>query len=383
MKEGEGMGNIQIGTRIAEHRRQKGITQEELANHLGVSKPAVSKWESGQSYPDILLLPELAAYFNISVDELIGYEPQMTKEEIRKLYYRLAEAFTKEPFDKVLAECEEYLKKYFSCWELQHQLGLLLMNHVSLAKDAEKSSEIITKALEIFKRLEKSAEDVNLAKQSVLLQAVCYLSLQQPTQAIDILENQQGTFLQPEGILVKAYQMKGDTDKALEYLQGYVYMNLMSILGAAPDFFKLYAGNVEKTQLFYRIYSGLCELFDVEKLHPSIQMQLELAASFTFAAQGNKEMTLSSLEHSIELMCRIYKGKILLKGNDIFDVLERYFADIDIEAAAPRSSEAIWFDLKNLIVQNPVFDLIKEEERFQHIIRRLESESLFISQKRG
>jgi transcriptional regulator with XRE-family HTH domain len=368
------MGNIQIGSRIAEHRREKGITQEELANHLGVSKPAVSKWESGQSYPDILLLPELAAFFDISIDELIGYEPQMDKEEVRKLYYRLAEAFTKEPFDKVLTECEDYLKKYFSCWQLQFQMGLLLLNHVSLSGSTEKSAQILSKALEIFKRVEKSSEDVNLAKQSVHLQALCYLSLQQPVQAIELMENQHEPFLQAESLLVKAYQMKGDMDKALEYLQGYVYVNLMSILGAAPDFYRMYAGNVEKTNLFHRIYNELCELFDVEKLHPAMQMQIELAATFTFASQGNKEMALNSLEHSVELMGRIYKGKITLKGNDIFDVLEQYFADIDIEAAAPRNSEAIWHDLKNLVINNPALALMKDEARYQNIVRRLESE---------
>lgn len=52
---------------------------------MGVSKAAVSKWETGLSYPDITLLPVLAAYFNISIDELMGYEPQMGKEDIRKL----------------------------------------------------------------------------------------------------------------------------------------------------------------------------------------------------------------------------------------------------------------------------------------------------------
>lgn len=52
-------------------RKEKGITQDELANYIGVSKASVSKWETGQSYPDIAFLPQLAAYFNISVDELI------------------------------------------------------------------------------------------------------------------------------------------------------------------------------------------------------------------------------------------------------------------------------------------------------------------------
>lgn len=53
-------------------RKEKGITHEKLAEYIGVSKASVSKWESGQSYPGILLLLELATFFNISVDELLG-----------------------------------------------------------------------------------------------------------------------------------------------------------------------------------------------------------------------------------------------------------------------------------------------------------------------
>ena len=54
--------------------------QDELATFLGVTKASVSKCENGQSMPDILLLPELATYFDVSVDELLGYEPQLSKE---------------------------------------------------------------------------------------------------------------------------------------------------------------------------------------------------------------------------------------------------------------------------------------------------------------
>ncbi len=53
-------------------RREMGITQEQLAQAMGVTNQAVSKWESGQSYSDITLLPRLAAYFRVTVDELLG-----------------------------------------------------------------------------------------------------------------------------------------------------------------------------------------------------------------------------------------------------------------------------------------------------------------------
>ena len=79
------MKEINVGKMIILKRKEKKITQDELAKYIGVSKAAISKWETGQSYPDITLLPILAAYFNMSIDELIGYEPQMVKEDIQKL----------------------------------------------------------------------------------------------------------------------------------------------------------------------------------------------------------------------------------------------------------------------------------------------------------
>lgn len=63
-----------IGTTIAALRREKGLTQDALAAQLGVSAQAVSKWENGLSCPDILMLPEIADYFGVSVDTLFGRE---------------------------------------------------------------------------------------------------------------------------------------------------------------------------------------------------------------------------------------------------------------------------------------------------------------------
>mgnify|MGYP002508136072 CR=1 FL=1 len=61
-----------IGARIAEQRKQKGMTQEALAETLGVSAQADSKWENDVSCPDISLLPALAEKLEISLDELLG-----------------------------------------------------------------------------------------------------------------------------------------------------------------------------------------------------------------------------------------------------------------------------------------------------------------------
>ena len=66
------MNTIKLHEQIAFLRKQKGLTQEQLANTLGVTNQSVSKWESGQCCPDILLLPAIAKLFEVSVDELLG-----------------------------------------------------------------------------------------------------------------------------------------------------------------------------------------------------------------------------------------------------------------------------------------------------------------------
>lgn len=62
------MEKLAIGDVIHKLRNDKGIIQEQLANFIGVSTAAVSKWESGISYPDIILLPIIAAFLNVSID---------------------------------------------------------------------------------------------------------------------------------------------------------------------------------------------------------------------------------------------------------------------------------------------------------------------------
>lgn len=67
---------ISIGENIKRLRRSKGMTQEQLADILNISNAAVSKWERGDSFPDITLLFPIADYFGVSVDELMGHNEE-------------------------------------------------------------------------------------------------------------------------------------------------------------------------------------------------------------------------------------------------------------------------------------------------------------------
>jgi len=154
------MKDINISKIIAGCRRKKEVTQDQLAEYIGVSKASVSKWETGHSYPDITFLPQLATYFNISIDELMGYSPQMTKEEIKRLYHRLARDFSIKPFYEVIAKCREIIKKYYSCFPLMMQMAVLLCNHHMLAEEKADQMEIMEEAVRLCKRIEEESEDV-------------------------------------------------------------------------------------------------------------------------------------------------------------------------------------------------------------------------------
>jgi transcriptional regulator with XRE-family HTH domain len=75
--------NISIGENIKRLRREKNITQEKLAELLSISCPAISKWERGETYPDITMLLPLASYFGVSTDELLGLDTVKNEAKIK------------------------------------------------------------------------------------------------------------------------------------------------------------------------------------------------------------------------------------------------------------------------------------------------------------
>ena len=72
---------LKLGANIAALRKAKGMTQEQLAAVLGISPPAVSKWETNASYPDITLLCPLARALDTNVDMLLNYEKTLSDSE--------------------------------------------------------------------------------------------------------------------------------------------------------------------------------------------------------------------------------------------------------------------------------------------------------------
>lgn len=83
---------MNIGGHIAALRKARGLTQEQLAAQLGVSAPAVSKWETNSSCPDITLLCPLARALGTNVDTLLQFEESLSDQEVAARINEVAEA---------------------------------------------------------------------------------------------------------------------------------------------------------------------------------------------------------------------------------------------------------------------------------------------------
>lgn len=96
--------NLYLADKLKELRSQKNISQEKLAQYLNVSFQAVSKWENGNSYPDITLLPDIARFFGITVDELLCVEKLDEDKLFEKYSEKAGELFRVGKRDEALAE---------------------------------------------------------------------------------------------------------------------------------------------------------------------------------------------------------------------------------------------------------------------------------------
>lgn len=103
--------DLKIGSKIRTLRKKRGITQEQLAEYIGVSFQAVSKWENDVALPDITLVPVIARFFSVSTDEILSYDSTEKDEEIKNIVNEAYEYRESDP-EKGRAVLENGLKKY-------------------------------------------------------------------------------------------------------------------------------------------------------------------------------------------------------------------------------------------------------------------------------
>lgn len=125
---------MQIGEVIHKYRKEKNLTQEELANRLGVSAPAVNKWERGTSQPDIMLLAPIARLLEISLETLLSFHETLTTEEIAAIIKEVDQRFAKHDFNNVFQYALGIIQQYPNCNQLIWQLAVVFNARIIMDK---------------------------------------------------------------------------------------------------------------------------------------------------------------------------------------------------------------------------------------------------------
>lgn len=150
---------LSMNETIRARRRALGMTQEQLADRLGVSAPAVSKWEQGASYPDVTLLSALARALGIDLNTLMGFARTLEKAEINRMLTRVNDAAKAEGIDAALALSKAFAQKYPSCGALLFGLAATLEGRMMMAGMTQAERRPVSAQLEDWYARAADSED--------------------------------------------------------------------------------------------------------------------------------------------------------------------------------------------------------------------------------
>ena len=192
---------ITLSENIRKFRKERRLTQEQLAEVMGVTTGAVHKWESGLSVPDITLIVELADFFNTSMDVLLGYK--MKDNHIDSTIWRMDE-MCRNTDREALSEAEKLLKKYPNSFKAVHACaGIYSFFGVGSGKESE-----CRRSLELFEQarlLIDQNTDPRISEETILgRMSMVYSLIGEYDKAVEILKNHNpnGMFSDDVGLIM-------------------------------------------------------------------------------------------------------------------------------------------------------------------------------------
>ena len=203
---------MQIGEKIKNYRKTAGLTQEQVADYLDVSTPAVNKWEKGNTYPDISLLPAIARLLKIDMNEL----------------------FSLDSFIKAFEVGKNKIKEYPHCDSLIYSIATVLNAALTLSDvDDEKKLECNNVIVEWLERTAESPDE-KVRISSIFMLAAKYIQMEKykeanifldkiPDTVIDATIMKTNVLAHQEGTDVAAFFLEGKLMQTVTNIQSYLY----------------------------------------------------------------------------------------------------------------------------------------------------------------
>lgn len=200
---------VNIGEKIRELRKRDGRKQEDLANALGVTSQAVSRWEAGGGYPDMNMIPAIANYFHITIDELFGYNNDRNlkiREYCDKAQKMLSSDLVQKD-EQNLTDCVALLRKGLEEFPEEPELKKLLaaaLNGQGWMHKGETPNEFWEEAAKLYEELLETDPYVIEALLSI------YMELGEPKKAIAKASEQPSIHTCREVLLGNLYNIEDE-----------------------------------------------------------------------------------------------------------------------------------------------------------------------------
>ena len=162
---------MKIGEIIREKRKVQSLTQEQLANLLGVSATAVHKWEKGATYPDITTLPALARVLKTDLNTLLSFREDLTDEEITRFVGELKKMIESQSYDAAFQRAMEEIHQYPNCEKLIYSV-VFYLDGARAVYDAPNPDNYTDRLMPFYERLSRSETPV--VRDAALTMCIAY-----------------------------------------------------------------------------------------------------------------------------------------------------------------------------------------------------------------
>ncbi|APH20379.1 helix-turn-helix domain-containing protein [Clostridium botulinum] len=367
------MEKLLIGEVIYRLRKEKAITQEQLANFVGVSTAAVSKWESGASYPDITLLPVIAAFFNVTIDTLLNFKIELSDEEVMDIFNECEKLFSNGEIHKAIDKSKKYIINYTSSYYLKLRIGFLFIMYSWKSTDEEKCKEMIGHSIKLFEDVSKNCTKIELVEQALFQLGALYQSIGEEDKAVEALNKINKSKVNPDMLLANIYMEKNELKKAREMMQSKLYKSINDItfacLGLANSYMKD-EKNLCMVEKYYNLSINIKKVFstDGESILGLSMEYLNFVQMYLKFKDGEKALGM------------LHKMVEDIKKYDINE--PENFSSLWCFNEIPKSKRTITMNLyENIfkIFEAPEFELIRESKEFICImndLKNLEKKSL-------
>lgn len=290
---------MQIGRVIREHRKRKNLTQEEMANRLGVTAPAVNKWENGNSFPDITLLAPIARLLEVSLDELLSFREELTEEEIKDIIYELDARLKEGTYEEAFRWAKEKLEQYPNCEFLILSVAVVL-DAGRLFREVASSEKYDSCINQWYVRaLESDDEDIRTRSADALFGF--YQRKEQYEKAEEYLSffsKQNPERKRKQAVIYSKTGRREEAYKAYEEILFSTYQLTSAVLNSIY-MLAMQDGNTGKAHMMVEKQSELAKIFEMGLYH-EVSAKLDIAA-----AEKDAETTIETMEKMLSCVDEI------------------------------------------------------------------------------